>query len=175
MNQGRSWISCCVCAAFWLASSTGTSKASDLGIETAFQITRLNKLCSHLPGAVLLGKPDHLLVQTVQTCTVRNGVIKTGRGLRLLIINSQTDARGRPDLHGIWWVDLDCNELTKRDANGFYYFSSPRVMAASPGTQIFSVRNGWSIRQKPVRLGDWKTLKQDFSDAAMIKACRLFQ
>jgi len=156
-----------------LASFPFSSRA-DEGLEIAFKLARSNILCGDLYGAVLLHKRP-LWKPSVEMCTFGKSIVKTQNGLRLLLAYSFIDENGRPEMHNISWVDVNCVDMLTRYSDGYISHASKTVSPPASGqARFFQLENGWKVASTLKRRGEWESLKSDVVDRAKIKACSLF-
>ena len=157
------------------ASFPLSSRADD-GFEIALKLANNNFLCSKLHGSVLLyAKPNWN--PSAEICTIYQSIVKTHNGLRFLYTNSFTDEKGLPEMHGIYWVDVDCVDMLTRYSDGYYYSVSKSLKALpspSSKTKIYRLANGWNVYSTPKRRGEWESLKSDITDRAKTKTCSLY-
>jgi hypothetical protein len=155
------------------ASFPLSSRADD-GFEIALKLAKNNFLCGKLHGAVLLyARPNWN--PSAEICTFYQSIVKTQSGLRFLFANSFADEKGLPDMHGIYWVDVDCVAMLTRYSDGYYYSVSKSLEALpSSKTKIYRLANGWNIYSTPKRRGEWESLKSYTTDRAKTKACSLY-
>ena len=166
-------------AIFTLAASifacSGSAHASDDSFEVALKLGNSNLLCSQLYGSVVLNRSSNYSIHpSSELCTVRNSVIKTKKGIRLLTIYSFTDEAAAPEHHGLFWVDIDCGEMLSRISDGYYHVVSKKERQPSRQGNVFRLSNGWYIYQKTERRREWESLKNGSTDRALQKACNLF-
>jgi len=165
-------------AAFTLSACvvdcSGSARASDDSFEVALKLGNNNFLCSQIYGSVDLNRPNHSRHPSSEVCTIRDSVVKTKKGIRLLKIYSFTDEAAKPEMHGLFWVDVDCEEMLSRASDGYFYSLSKKYTQPSRGGSVFRLKNGWNIYQYKKQRGEWESLKNGTGDLALRKACNLF-
>ena len=147
---------------------------ADEGFGIALKLARNNLLCSNLYGAVVLDKGPSRNPSS-EMCAFGRSVVKTKNGLRLLLVYSFIDEHGRPEMHSVGWVDVDCVDMLTRYSDGYLSVAS-KTISPSPSRQkrFFQLENGWKVASYLKGRGEWESLKSDVVDRAKIKTCSLF-